>query len=534
MQLDRDLGRCKADLWFLCYDILGYRDLSTSFHKPMMRDMDLDRRNGVEMSQDLWPRGHFKSTIVTVGQTIQDILIDPDDTILICHAVDDEVKKLVEEIGQHFLSNPELRRIAPGFAPKPRKDGTAPKWLLANKFTVLNRTKYNRQATVFGKSAGAEITGVHVNRFKLDDICGRNTIEDSGLPKLHGWVSNTLANVLNPGGKIRHVATRWHEDDPAGRWIKDKNWVSRVRAALETGTYPDHRADHKGALVFFSKKDMEKKRAMMNAADFDAQMMNDPSPSGDKPWDSAACEHYMSPRQARSTHGSIVVLHDPAPARQGSAAGVKEKERADGSKDDWAIAVVKRGYIGQRDVLILLDGDTSKDWTTPAGFDRGAMFQNKYNTPYVGVEQYGGLSADYQREATMAADRANTPGRRVVRLGGNAAGAKNVRFANLAGWAAEGRFYISEGCPPAFVEKFLSQARDWRPIAGTGRNTLKYDDAADIVARGLDPELDEFVPTADTADWAAESDDLESRLPPMFRDPAPSRDGLCRYIPGVQ
>jgi hypothetical protein len=479
----------QANLYALCTEVLGYDKLTEAFHRPMLDDIDAQRREGVKRSMELWPRGHYKTT-VRIGQMVQDLLIDPDGTALVSHAVEDEVHKIVEEAGQHFQKNKELRALRPECMPS----SLDRRFLKSLEFTI-KRSRYNRQPSVLGKSSNSEITGAHVDVVYLDDIVGRNTIDDSGLPKVKSWFRSTILPVLNPGGAIWVTGTRWDIEDPYGMWLKQKRWRCRVRAALETNGEPDY----KGEPVLFGTRELQHRQTDMGPSDFAHQMMNDPSPAGEKPWDPSKCEHYMTLREAASQPGegaSLVVLSDPAPARVGSLAGKKETERADGTKDDWATCVIKIRTRGQRQEFILIDGTFSKDWDHATGLDECARLMNKYSTSKVGIEAIGGLAAHYEDGMQRAARKAGTPGFLWIKFKSiNIANAKNVRFATLASIAREQRFYICETCPREFVDRFLEQARNWREV-GRGRNANRFDDVADVVSRCTDPAVQEFAPQA--------------------------------------
>ena len=63
----------KKDLYFFCRYILGREDMEDQWV--------LDRCKEVQSSPDwhidLWARGHFKSSVITIGLTIQDIINNP-------------------------------------------------------------------------------------------------------------------------------------------------------------------------------------------------------------------------------------------------------------------------------------------------------------------------------------------------------------------------------------------------------------------------------------------------------------------------
>jgi hypothetical protein len=203
--------------------------------------------------------------------------------------------------------------------------------------------------------------------------------------------------------------------------------------------------------------------------------------------------------------GRTFVLSDPAPAQVGSLSGVGEKARGDASKDEWAISVVRLRVRGQRKEVILLDGAASRDWSTRQGLEVACNFLKKWRTNMFFNEFYGGLGADYSEQMLDVAKDAGArvkldKNRRLPRFAdSHARGAKNQRFEKLTDMARVGEFYICRSCPETFVEGdgdklgFLPQARGWRALA-RGRNSLRYDDRADIVSRCTDSELWRYAP----------------------------------------
>ena len=515
------LHKAQRNLFFLCTEVLGYTLLTVEFHKPICDEMDRMRQEGVRRQMELWPRGHYKTTI-QIGRIVQDLLWEENETIFICHAVEDEVAKIVQECGTHFQKNDELRALKPQMMPAK----TDRRFLKALQFTVKRSDYAQRQPSVQGKSTGSEITGAHCNRVYLDDIVGRNTIADSGLPRVKSWFRNTVMPVLNPGGTILVTGTRWDLDDPYAGWLKSKDWQCRVRAALET----DGKADYKGKPILLPMREVQLRRRDMGESDFAFQYMNDPSPSGDKPWDPGA-EQIIGIKPSKDLpgaagSGSVFVLSDPAPAKQGSLKQEGESFRADGTKDDWAFAVVKIMLYHGQQIGVLLDLSSSKGWTKAEGLDEACRLMKVWNTNKFFNEAYGGLIADYSEEMKKAARRNGVPlyldkGQLPQFKSNYGKGAKNDRFGNLCSWAKQLRFYIcGETVPEAELEKFLTQARGWLPMPN-GRNTLRFDDVADVVSRITDPALQMFSPH-ETAridpivKWLKRNEQLEENRRSMY------------------
>lgn len=495
-QREKRLARAQRDLYYLASNVLGYawnpaleRGMTEEFHAPLCRRMDKLRDH--PRVATFCARWHLKTTVFTIALAIQEILRNPDVTILISHAVDEEVEKIVAEIRQHLQSNKVLRALRPEIMPAPN----AKSWWKANQFTV-RRTTYSRQPTVLGRGAGAEITGAHVDLILLDDIIGRRTIEDSALPKIASWYRNTVLPVLNPGGRIRAVGTRWHHDDLWGKFIGDGAWECVVRGAIEVDGAPDV----SGEPVLYGPPgglDAATKRLTLLQSemgpDFAPQMQNDPSPAGEKPWNREECEHYITLKEAAGP-GALIVLSDPAPAKTGSMDARGAKWRGDGTKDDWATCVVKVRRRGLRREVILLDGRRSKEWDVDAGFDVICDLKRKWHANKHAVEATGQAIALYEHTHRQASRRAGVPFAPVKLEGTYRGQAKNAYFSALASLAKNDEFLIcAESCDKDFLDTFLAQAREWRP-QDNGGNSLRYDDCANVVSFGTDPAVTGLAP----------------------------------------
>jgi hypothetical protein len=452
-------------------DILGYGKLTEGFHLPIFEWWWENRRAPFLLT--MAGRIHYKTTML-ITDLVADILSNPDGTHLVLHAIEEEAQKIVEECGRHFQKNPELRRLKPEIMPSAQ----AKKFLLSSQFTV-RRKVYDRQATVMAKGIGSEMTGVHVNAsIRLDDIIARRIIEDSGLPKVKAMFRNTIMPVRMPGCRVRATGTHWDPDDIYMDWRKDADWKCMVRAALETDGVPDY----KGTPVLLTKQEIEIQRRLMGP-DFAFQMMNDPSPAGEKAWDKETCEHFSSLKELGIGKGDFkVVLSDPAPAKIGSF--FDDKKRVDGEKNEWATCTVALRRNGQREEVILLDGAASKEWEPDQGWAEVCRQKRTWETPYCSIEKTGQAVAFYT-DTLSKVSRTMGVRHAPIDLTLTYKG-KNQYFARLAEKARNGEFIIADSCPEAFVEQFLAQCRDWRALPG-GRNNLKLDDRANCVSFATDP-----------------------------------------------
>jgi hypothetical protein len=99
----------QSDLFFLLAYVLGRPDVN--------RDWVFERCREVQAAPngylDLWGREHFKSSVITFGLTIQDILNDPEITVGIFSYSRPIAKAFLRQIKTEFETNEMLRSLFP-------------------------------------------------------------------------------------------------------------------------------------------------------------------------------------------------------------------------------------------------------------------------------------------------------------------------------------------------------------------------------------------------------------------------------------
>lgn len=179
---------CKRDLFFLCYSVLGNKRLSTNLHGHLcthVRKTENDR-----FHEYLMPRGHFKSTILTIGHSIQVVLpytdedrqydldtsplpwpnsLGTDCRVLIGHETHESAARFLFAITNHFTGNPLLMALFPDAIPSKRKHRIN-KWEL--ELPRSDAARGNPEPTIDTLGVGGKSQGRHYNYIKLDDIFG--------------------------------------------------------------------------------------------------------------------------------------------------------------------------------------------------------------------------------------------------------------------------------------------------------------------------------------------------------------------------
>lgn len=209
----------KTDLFFLANTVLGYNKLSEDLHGHMCAW--LQATDGKQFREELMPRGHFKSTIITIADSIRIALPDDDGNepwprclgtnarVLIGHETHEAASRFLVSITSHFLSNPLLMGLFPECVPDPRRNRVNRNEL------ELPRTEIWSEPTFDTMGVGGRGQGRHYNFLKLDDLFG-DKARDSEAERLatYTWFDN-IQSFFSTFDKDAFdlTGTRWGFDD---------------------------------------------------------------------------------------------------------------------------------------------------------------------------------------------------------------------------------------------------------------------------------------------------------------------------------
>lgn len=211
--------RCKTDLFFLNTAILGHTRLSPRLHGHLCGWME--RNKAWQFREILLPRGTFKSTTATVGDSIQIVLPDvgesepwprslgPDCRLLISHEADGQASNFLFSITGHFLSNPLLMGLFPEAVPSPRKQRV-------NRHELeLPRSHIWPEPTIDTMGVGGRSQGRHYNYIKFDDLIGDKARDSESLMQsAKDWFDNIQAFFSKfSEDHFDLIGTRWALDD---------------------------------------------------------------------------------------------------------------------------------------------------------------------------------------------------------------------------------------------------------------------------------------------------------------------------------
>ncbi len=158
----------------------------------------------------LLPRGTFKSSVVTIGLSIQAQLRDPDCRILIDSETFSKAKAFLMEVKGHFESNDKLRavyKILHGVYP----DANAKNDIWSDSQINLGARKRRRKEPSIS-CGGVDVTknGMHYDLIVMDDLMSdTNTMNKEQIEKVIQHYKLAIS-LLDPGCPLIVIGTRWH------------------------------------------------------------------------------------------------------------------------------------------------------------------------------------------------------------------------------------------------------------------------------------------------------------------------------------
>lgn len=205
----------KRSLYHTAKFLLGMTDVNLKTHGKMIHELeDLEfRTKGASSALIIMPRGSLKSSIGSVAFPIWRLLRDPNKRILIDSATYDLSTQLVSAIAQHLESS----NIVGLFGAFKTKDDWSSKSL-----TIDQRTKIFKESSVVASGVGSPKTGSHFDMIICDDL---NNEKNSATPELREKVYKhyqMLYAILDPGGDMAVIATRYSSDDVPGRILENE------------------------------------------------------------------------------------------------------------------------------------------------------------------------------------------------------------------------------------------------------------------------------------------------------------------------
>ena len=225
----------------------------------------------------LLPRGTFKSSIITEGLVIQELLNDPNKTVLVYCETYTKAIDYVREIREHFSNH-----VSKYFGNI--KDE---RYWREQGFRVKGRTRQSKEASVTPSGIDKPATGYHYDLIICDDLIGETNSGTADQLEKAQRRFEELHSILNPGGRIIVLGTIWDENDiycniikQEGIEIKDWDKILKARKVIGKDWNIYIRQIKEGDKYFFPEKYNDKTLSKIERAQSDhhhkKQYYNDP------------------------------------------------------------------------------------------------------------------------------------------------------------------------------------------------------------------------------------------------------------------
>lgn len=183
---------CAGDLFFLLVHGMGRADMDNDFCFARCREVQAVPDGCL----DLWAREHYKSTIITVGLTIQNILNNPALTVGIFSHTRPIAKAFLRQIKREFETNRLLRELFPHICPPGR--GESRTWSEDNGIVVRRENNPKENTVEAWGLVDGQPTGKHFDLLIYDDVV---TLESVSTPEQIAKTTEAWRLSLNLGAR---------------------------------------------------------------------------------------------------------------------------------------------------------------------------------------------------------------------------------------------------------------------------------------------------------------------------------------------
>ncbi len=253
------------------------------FHRRM-----IDHVYSRPRTSTIVPRGHAKSTVISVIDTCWHLLRNPESRNLIACATLDLAKKLCGEIRDRLNGDLELvpgvfvpvKEVFPWLAPSGDQRKSGP----TDGFNILGRAGTGREPSVFAASIESNLAGNHPTRAVIDDPANeQNSRTYARRQKVIDFIEALEPLMYATDSPINHIGTPWAFQDVTS-YLSERNDWSQFRF----GVWDGHAEDKEGpgpngeyALCpsFLTAEEIVEKEQALSKTFYSAQYLCAPVPS---------------------------------------------------------------------------------------------------------------------------------------------------------------------------------------------------------------------------------------------------------------
>lgn len=461
----------RNDLFFLLTYVCKRKDVNRDWLFDRVREVEANPNGNL----DLWAREHYKSTIITFGLTLQDILAshgdDPEPryngrevTICILSYNRPRAKAFLRQIKVECETNQDLKDLFPEILwQEPKKE--ALKWS-EDDGLVFKREGNPKESTVEASGlVDGMPTGNHYWNLTYDDVVTKESVTSPEmiLKTTEAW---ELSDSLTlEGGITRYIGTIYAMFDTY-HTMRERGIPARIHPCTSDGS------EDWSKTVLLKPETLAEKRTKQGKYTFGAQMLLNPTAEDDQGFSLEWLKYWPA---THADNLNVYIVVDPASRK-------KRDSKKKATNDYTAMWVI--GIGGDKNYYVL---DVIRDRLNLTERQRSLFsLHRKWRPLAVGYEDYG-LQADIEHiEYVMEQENYRFT---ITPLGGPMA--KPDRIKRLVPIFENGRIFLPEngivrtdyeGRAVNLIQSFIKEEYETFPI-------VSHDDYLDALARILDPKM---------------------------------------------
>ena len=457
---------CLKDLFFVLLFGLEREDINKSvFLVKCVREVEDDH----EDTLDLWAREHYKSTILTYGLPIQELIQNPEERIGIFSHTRPIAKGFLRQIKITLEGSPPIKKWFPDvFYHNPKKE--APKWSEDDGLIIKRKSRPKESSVEAWGLVDGQPTSKHFTKRIYDDVVTKEGVTTPEQIKKVLDAYELSQSLGTDGGKKRMNGTHYHFADLYAHERKKKEGTTKVRIkpATDDGTPA-------GKPVLLSPERLKELREEQGPYIYSCQQLLKPIATEDQKFRPEWLKYY----DTRPGVLNKYLLGDPA----------NEKQK----QSDYTVYAVIGLGIGRAYYLLDLLRDKLNLKERWAAFRD--MWQRHEGILNVGYEKYG-----KDADITYFEQKQQEEGVyfHILPLGGRTS--KNDRILRLVPHFDEGRFFLPHRLfykGRDMVKEFIDEEYNFFPFCA-------HEDILDCISRIDDPQFPVVFPESGMTEQMAQ------------------------------
>ena len=276
------------------------------------------------------PRGHAKSTVISVIDTCWHLLRHPESRNLVACATLDLAKKLVGEVRDRLTGDLEIlpslflpvREVFPWLALTGDLRRSGP----CEQLNIVGRAGKGREPSVFAASVESNLAGNHPTRAVIDDPANeQNSRTYARRQKVIDFIETLEPLMYAPDCPINHIGTPWAFQDVTAYLANRPDW-SQFRFGVwdgaKTSDTPGPGPDGTYPLcpAFLTADEILEKEFVLSRTFYSAQYLCQPVPAEEALFDEPLVEAATDPDLTLDSlpAGHEILLFDPVGRVNGS------------------------------------------------------------------------------------------------------------------------------------------------------------------------------------------------------------------------